>query len=199
MDSSKNSKSFMDWFFGKQTNIVPRLFTILQIVVFLYFVSLSMGYFLGTTFSYDIIDDIVENVPDLVTDSFTTTFLNLLLHNIQASFISVITGFFLGIPPFLLVAFNGFVLGVIVQSASSSIGFITTLLLLAPHGIFEIFATLLSSALGAVFGYTLIERLRGRDSVMAIINYIFNMFLKRVIPLLIIAALIETWLIFFTI
>jgi stage II sporulation protein M len=197
MANSNNVSSFVEWFFGKQPQLVNRILIIFKVIVFLYFVTIFMGFSLGNTLSYDSISGIVGNIPDLITSNFFTTFTNLFLHNLQASFISIMTGFLMGIPPFLFVAFNGFVLGLIIQSATSTLGLVTTLSLILPHGVFEMTATLLSSAIGAYLGYTMIERLRGRDSIIISINYASKLFLKRIVPLLVIAALIETALIFF--
>lgn len=196
MTKPNTLNGFIEWFFGKQVQLVSRLLTIFKIVIFLYSISLIMGYYIGNTTSNDTISGIIGDIPNLITRNFITTFINLFLHNLQASFISIITGFLMGIPPFLFVAFNGFVLGLIVKSASSTLGIVTTIFYIAPHGIFEMTATLLSSAIGAYLGYTMIERLRGRDSIVISINYAISLFLKRIIPLLAISALIETGLIF---
>jgi uncharacterized membrane protein SpoIIM required for sporulation len=66
-----------------------------------------------------------------------------------------------------------------------------------PHGIIEIPTITFSAAMGMGLGYQLIHQLRKRGSLK---NYIVDsakMFIKRIIPLLIIAAIIETVLIMY--
>ena len=74
------------------------------------------------------------------------------------------------------------------------LGFVFATIL--PHGVFEIPAIILSSSIGVGLGYQIIHRLMKRDGIMDYIVNSIKVFIKRIIPILILAAGIETALIY---
>lgn len=95
----------------------------------------------------------------------------------------MIFGILLGILPFLALVVNGYVLGFVANQAIAIDG-IFVLWRLLPHGIFEIPAILISTALGIRLGTDLKNIKKNFISSIRI-------FLLIVIPLLVIAGLIE--------
>jgi stage II sporulation protein M len=119
----------------------------------------------------------------------------ILLNNLQTSFFGIVLGAVLGIFPFFAAIANGYLLG-FVSTMSVGEGGFSVLLKLLPHGIFELPATFISFGLGLKLG-TFIFR---KDKAESFREYFWNsirVFLFVVVPLLIVAAIIEGSLIAF--
>lgn len=117
------------------------------------------------------------------------------LNNLQSSFFGIILGVFAGIFPIFFSAFNGYILG-FVSSLSVNIGGIGVLWKLLPHGIFELPAVFIALGIGLELGILILTK-RDKNSFK---NFAYNSlrtFLLVIIPLLLIAAVIEGFLIFF--
>ena len=115
-------------------------------------------------------------------------------NNLQSSFFGLILGIFLGIFPVMFAAFNGYILGFVADVAVEAGGF-GVLWRLLPHGIFELPAVFISLGLGLRFGISVLKITK----LKMLKDYFYDLgrvFVFIVIPLLIIAALIEGSLIF---
>ena len=116
------------------------------------------------------------------------------VNNIQSSFFGIIFGVFLGIFPVIGAIGNGYILGFVSLMAFEKEG-IDVLLRLLPHGIFELPAVFISLGLGLKFGTFIFQKNKGE----LFKEYFWNslrVFLFIVVPLLIIAAIIEGILVF---
>jgi len=116
------------------------------------------------------------------------------LNNLNSSFFGMVLGFFLGIFPVIVAVLNGYVLG-FVALQSVHVDGISVLWKLLPHGVFELPAVFISLGLGLKLG-TFIFKKRKLEVFR---NYFLNSlwaFLFIILPLLIIAAIIEGGLIF---
>ena len=121
-------------------------------------------------------------------------------NNLRSSFFSMLAGVFLGIFPVLAAFSNGYVLGFVAEMAVvSEAGFnLGVLWRLVPHGIFEFPAILLSLALGTKFGtFVFAERGKRKKEFFRRLEESLRVFLFIILPLLIIAAIIEGILIVF--
>jgi len=116
------------------------------------------------------------------------------LNNFSSSFFSIFFGVFFGILPFFSIIFNGYILGFVCSLSVREAG-IFSLWKLFPHGIFEIPAIFISFALGIKFGTFLFWR-KKKDSFSKLFWEIVRVFILIVIPLLIVAAVIEGNLVF---
>ena len=115
-------------------------------------------------------------------------------NNIQSSFFSMVFGVFLGILPILSAMFNGYLLGFVLAMVIKTEGIFSFWRLL-PHGIFELPAIFISFGLGIKFGTFIFWKKR----VEKFQEYFWNslrVFLFVILPLLILAAIIEGTLIF---
>jgi len=115
-------------------------------------------------------------------------------NNLQSSFFGVIFGVLFGIFPLLASIANGYLVGFVGAMAVEAEG-LSTLLRLLPHGIFELPAIFISFGLGLKLGTFVFQD----KKVESFKDYLLNslrVFLFVVIPLLIIAAIIEGMLIF---
>jgi stage II sporulation protein M len=124
-------------------------------------------------------------------------FFTLLLHNVMASIIVLISGVFVGIIPTFAIGANGFVLGVVYRQTAEVMGYSKAAMKVLPHGVFELPALLIAASYGLWLGVTVVRRMRGKESTLLRlhIEHAFRRYFAVVFPLLIVAAAIETILI----
>jgi len=154
------------------------------------------GILLGAIFSSQLgfLDEILKQLVDKVRglDTFGTI-LFILMNNITSSFYGIIFGIILGIFPILASFSNGVLLGYVMKIVwfDSGAGEFWKIL---PHGIFELPAVFISLGLGVRLGMFIFSKKKGKDFMERARNSII-LFVCIVIPLLIIAAIIEGLLI----
>jgi len=119
----------------------------------------------------------------------------ILQNNLQSSLFAILLGSFLGIFPILSSITNGTLIGYVLGITYDISGSVLWWRLL-PHGIFELPAIFISFGLGIKLGFSLFVRNRSREFKHRFYNSM-NVLLMIVIPLLIIAAIIEGILIAF--
>ncbi len=120
--------------------------------------------------------------------------ISLFLHNALICALMALLGIALGVITLLLVFDNGLMIGLIGTLAVGRSGLPVTLAALLPHGIIEIPAMMLSSAIGLYLGYCVLLSLFGRR--MEVAREIFDsarMFVVWILPMLLIAAFIESY------
>ncbi len=138
-----------------------------------------------------LLEEMLQPFHDLREMSLPSIFLFILANNVLKSLVWMVLGILFGVPPLIFTAFNGFLLGWFSYTVSRERGIIFALAALAPHGVVEIPTILLSMAAGLAIGYGLINRLRGRGGVGAEVKGALKLFVRRIAPLLLLAALIE--------
>jgi len=177
----------LSWTFIKQC----RNYILLGFLVFLF----SM--FLGVTFPQIFEEKLVEYLSALFGSidgfGFWELFAFIFKNNASSAFTSVLFGIFFGIYPLFSMILNGYVLG-FVAIRSVEVGGLRVLWQLVPHGILELPAIFLSVGLGIKLGFSLFTHL-GRKSFGSSFKDAFTVFFFVVLPLLFLAALIETALI----
>jgi stage II sporulation protein M len=119
----------------------------------------------------------------------------LFFNNTLATFIGLFSGAFFGIITFFNLIVNGFVLGFASNYSVAQNGFLSLFRLL-PHGIFELPAIFLSLGLGLKLGSFFLDSY-WKKSFVKYFNNSIRVYFLIVIPLLIIAAIIEGLLIVF--
>jgi stage II sporulation protein M len=115
-------------------------------------------------------------------------------NNLRSSFFGLVLGGLFGVIPGLFAISNGYILG-FVSSLSVAENGVKSLLSLLPHGIFELPAIFLSLGLGLKFGMFIFQKKR----IEAFKEYLSNslkIFLLIILPLLLIAGIIEGYLIY---
>lgn len=116
------------------------------------------------------------------------------LNNLQSSFSGMIFGFLLGIFPVMAAIANGYLLGFVALISVDNGGWLILFKLL-PHGIFELPAIFISLGLGLKLGTCIFRKEISKSFNEYFINSL-RTFLFIVIPLLLIAGIIEGSLIF---
>ncbi|MHC1635835.1 MAG: stage II sporulation protein M [Candidatus Methanospirareceae archaeon] len=183
-------------------NSSPTTRYLLSIRLYILFVSLFFCFsiFLGYLglFSDAIKDQIewLQNLRDKVDRitqphsiivSFLIVFVIIFLNNFSKCLLNVLLGPLIGIFPLMSTLVNGSLIGYFIKDR----GFIVLLMIL-PHGIFEIPAFLLSAAAGLRIGR---EVLKKRRRLLREFEGGFYILFYIVLPLLFLAAIIEALLI----
>jgi stage II sporulation protein M len=184
-------------FFQEQWEYVSKLGPIFALTFLIFMYSIFMGYSLGNQISPQSFEGVLSNIPNPTETSSFGMFTAILYNNVVASFIFVASGLFIGIPPLMFMAFNGFFVGYIAYNAAQVQGLAFVFATILPHGVIEIPAIILCASMGIGFGYQLIHKLMRRDGLQQYVTDSLNTFIKRIIPLLVLAAGIETALIYF--
>ncbi len=167
----------------------------IYIIIGIFLLFAFAGFFIQTP------DSIAEQILNFLQQLLEKTrgmssgrlLLFIFFNNLQSSFFGIILGIIFGIFPILSAAVNGYVLGFVSFMSSAEEGFFVLLRIL-PHGIFELPAVFISLGIGLKLGISVFYEEKRKNFK----NYFRNslrVFLFIVIPLLIIAALIEGTLI----
>lgn len=192
----KNKKNFFkenyiqSWEYIKES----RHFIYSIIILFLFFVILGFFFPVPENISAYIMEFIGELLRKTEGMSSGELIKFIFLNNIQGSFFGMIFGILLGIFPLISVVANGYLLGFVAAESVQSQG-ILILWRLVPHGILEIPALFISLGLGLRLGMFIFQK----NKLKSLQKYILEslrVFLFVVMPLLIIAAIIEGSFIF---
>ncbi len=117
-------------------------------------------------------------------------------NNVSSAFSALIFGVVFGIIPVINAVTNGALIGYVFSRVSAQQGLLSFWKLL-PHGVFELPAIFISIGLGIKLGMFIFEKDKKKAFVSRVVNSMI-IFLVVVIPLLVIAAIIEGLLIAFT-
>jgi stage II sporulation protein M len=164
----------------------------------LFFVAFLLGFFAPIPGKMDLFGILKNAFEPILTLSPWKMFVVILLYNSAESFAVLLSGILFGVIPLIAVATNGYLLGATYMFASRSVGYVKAAKEVLPHGVFEILAVLISAAYGLWLGVTFVKQIRRRDMAGfgdQVIHAI-RMFFKIAFPLFILAAFIETFLIY---
>lgn len=141
-----------------------------------------------------IISELIEKTEDLGGLQLIKF---IFINNLKSGFFAMIFGIFLGIVPFIVAVMNGYVLGFVANKTISIEG-ILVLWRLLPHGIFEIPAIMISIGLGLRLGlFLFISKNKNWKEFKKWVGDSLRVFVFIVVPLLVLAAIIEGVLISF--
>lgn len=165
-------------------------------VISLFFIFSVIGFFVPV--SDKIMNVILEYIKEILSKTEGMSVGGLIsfifLNNFQASFLGLVLGLFFGVFPAFFAIFNGYVLGVVASITVSQEGFFS-LLRLFPHGIFELPAVFISLGMGMKLGSVFFQKNKMKFFKENFEGAMYAFFLV-VVPLLIIAAVVEGALIF---
>ena len=108
---------------------------------------------------------------------------------------AILLGLAIGIVPALLLVVNGVVLGAVLFLSSHSRGVWPSLLSILPHGVIELAAVFLGTAMGLMLGDFVLKRLlrKSDPKIRAELGRAMRFFSVVIIPMLLAAALIEAF------
>jgi len=138
---------------------------------------------------------IMEMVEPVVGMSSFGQFLFILLNNAFVLFLVIVFGLVLGIFPLLVLFANAALLGVVAFFAKTMFSWSVFFLATLPHGIIEVPALILASAVGYRLGQVVFNRIfKKQGSVKSELNLALIFFLKVIFPFLVLAALVEVFI-----
>lgn len=121
-------------------------------------------------------------------------FFNILVQNVMATMLVILSGVIVGIVPTFAVGSNGFGLGVLFRHAAEGSGYSRAAVEVLPYGILETPALLIAASYGLWIGVLVVRRMRGKENTLLRNNveYAFRRYFSVVFPLLVVSATIET-------
>jgi stage II sporulation protein M len=175
----------------KSWNYIKKLKMFIYLSVILFLFSSLIGFFiLPPDF---IIEEILKLIQDILAQTEGMSSIELIsfifFNNLKSTLLVVLFGIFLGILPLISILFNGYLLG-FVSSMAVGKSSLLELLRLFPHGIFELPAIFISVGVGLKLGTFLFQDNKSEFLKENFLNSL-KVFFFIVIPLLIIAAIIE--------
>ncbi len=197
MAKRNQRKNFLEENYMRSWQYLKESRIFIYVAVFFFFFFILIGAFVPAP---EIIEArIFEFIEELLQKTEGMSHLELVrflfLNNAQSAFFGMISGIVLGIFSLMVIIVNGYLLGFVAIRTINAEG-ILTLWRLVPHGIFELPALFISVGLGLKLG-SFIFREKKWSSLKDYLSKSLRVFVFIVIPLLIIAALIEGSLIFF--
>ena len=167
----------------------------IYLIALLFLCGALIGYAFSDFFAYyfdDIIKGIIEETKGL---GFVEMIFFIFGNNLMSSIAGFLLGVFFGVFPIFVSLFNGTLIGYVYNRASAIDG-PWVIWRLFPHGIFELPAVFISLGLGLRLGGFIFSKNK-KKAFISRLKEGMKVFLAFVIPLLIIAAVIEGILIFF--
>lgn len=170
----------------------------IAVVTVIFLISLYLGYLWAEsspTVASELVNEIfkglsfVKILPDFVI------FIFIFFNNSVKSLLSMLLGVVFGIIPVLFVLFNGYLIGVVISVFSKNLGIWKILLMLIPHGLLEIPAIIVACSYGLKIGVTVAKKIIGENvSVFEEIKKALEIYAKIVLPILLTAAFVETYI-----
>lgn len=186
-EQRKKPNNFID-----SLNYIASSRNFIFFIMGLFVVSFILGILFPDVFRdivTDIIRDLLEKTEGL---DFIELFIFIFCNNVKTSLIGLLSGLLFGVFPLFLTISNGYLLGFVMNISFQENGLVD-LWKIFPHGIFEMPAFFISLGLGVRLGYSLLftRKMFKNDIKMSLKTFVYI-----IIPLLLIAGMIETILIF---
>jgi stage II sporulation protein M len=190
-ENSKKENLFLDSYHFLLDSKKFILFT-----VFLFFLCFVLGLFISP--SQSLLEAIKRMIETLLEQTAGMNFSELIwfifLNNLKVSFFGMILGILFGFFPFILTIINGYFIGFVSLQSIHQNG-LFSLWRLFPHGIFELPAIFISLGFGLRLGLFLFDK--KEKNFWSLFLKSIKSFLVFVLPLLLVAAIIEASFIFF--
>ena len=165
------------------------IYTITGIFIF----GILLGFFMFDKMPIDILQYIEAIIKQLEGKSALQISLFIIINNVKVTIYALVLGIFAGIFPIIFTLINGFIIGAVSRTAVIQENAFV-LWKLIPHGIFEIPAIILAFSFGLKLGMQWFKPPQ-METITNTVKEIIVIFLYIILPLLIIAGLIEGFLI----
>jgi stage II sporulation protein M len=181
--------------YKKSFRFIRQSKTFIFSIIILFCVSLLLGFFLPIpNYLLQMIKDFIQ---ELVSKTQSMSAVQLIwyifFNNLQVSLFGMIFGVILGIIPIILAVINGYILGFVFSVSVNQQG-ILSLWKIFPHGIFELPAVFISLGTGLRLGLVFFNK---KEKFKELFWNSVRVFFLIVMPLLVIAGIIEGLLISF--
>ncbi len=174
---------------------------------FIFSISFVLGILITVIYpsqAEDIFSEVLKGFAPFLELGPLEMIIFIFLNNTIKVFLAMLLGVFIALPTLFFLFINGMTLGVISSLFYSEIGFLTILFMLLPHGIFELPALFIGSGFGIWLGTLFWQKIRKKrfrdflygEDFKEPLKICMDVFFLIIVPLLGIAAIIETALIF---
>lgn len=195
---TKKRKGFLKEKYSESFEFIKESRLFIYNIIAIFFIFSLVGFFIPVP--DELAEQIMEFIEELLKETENLSQFELIkfifFNNTMSSFFAMFLGVFLGIFSIMTIVLNGYILGFVAYLVVGTEGPLTLLRLL-PHGIFELPAIFISAGLGLKIGSFVLEK-KKLDSLKKYLKKSFITFVFVIIPLLIIAAIIEGSLIIYT-
>ncbi len=189
-------------------NLIKKNKKYIGVSAFIFFIS----FFLGVLFSLfypvlakESLDELVKAFSFLLEFKPLEMGIFLFLNNSIKIFLFMFLGIIWALPTLFFLILNGWVLGYVIGVSFPELGISGIFYAVFLHGIFELSGLFLGSALGIVLGISAYREIKNKSfKIFPLSNNLKKLFISSlrifsciILPLLFIAALIETYLIYF--
>lgn len=173
-----------------------RFFIILALIIFS--LSAVYGYFSASLFpaqAEELINQFAQTYgPILKADPWAQCLL-VFLNNSLTVFLTILLAIGFGVFPLLVLFTNGLILGVLAFTWQQEQPWLDFFMGLLPHGLVEIPVIIISSAIGLRIGQIALKKFFKKEGQLKLeLKKAFKLFLKALLPLLALAALLEIFL-----
>ncbi|MCX6748262.1 MAG: stage II sporulation protein M [Candidatus Pacearchaeota archaeon] len=178
--------------YSKSWDYIKKIKNYIYFVIVLFLISIALGFIFPRILEEQIkklIEDLAKQTEGM---NFSQLFVFIFTNNLKTAFLGMVFGIIVLIPVFYCF-FNGYVLGYVAKLVSDKQGFVVLLKIL-PHGVFEIPALFLSLSLGLKIGMFIFFGKKKKYLKESFENG-FRIFVYVIIPLLLVAGVIEAGLI----
>lgn len=167
-----------------------------QIVIVCFVIALAFGYVTGieSRITDQAIKDLFSPYSLLKNLSSFNLFLLIFFNNAIKALLTIYLGLFFGIYPLYFIFINGELIGLVYALSMANIGVAAALAGLLPHGVFELTAILISAGYGFWLGTKTFNSVVYHKPLRPVLGAAFRTYYSLILPLLLIAALIEAFL-----
>lgn len=159
----------------------------------IFFAFAIFGFIFPIFFKQEIAKLIQSLVGKIAGLNLIQTIAYIIYNNSRASLLSIVFGILFGIFPIMTAVTNGYLIGFVARMSVSKEG-VLVLWKLLPHGIFEIPAVIISMGIGIRLGIGMFgKKFNLKNEFIESLRF----FLIVILPLLIIAGIIEGTLVYF--
>lgn len=121
-------------------------------------------------------------------------FLFIVANNGFKVLVMMILGVVVGLAPVFFLISNGVVVAVVGATYAQMEGAAVVIASLLPHGVVELAAVFVGAAAGLHLGTLMVQRIRGRPvAFLPWLGAAWRLFVRLLLPMVIVAAAIETW------
>jgi len=170
----------------------------LKALSLLFIISAVFGFITAQQFPFETgvaVKQAAEELSFIKEMNSWNIFLLIALNNSIKALFMMLMGILWGIIPVLFILINGYAVGIIISVAIIEMGLIPIILGIFPHGILEIPAILLAAGYGVWLGEMFSKKLKNRKIILSLyVKNTIDKFIKVILPILIIAALVETFI-----
>jgi stage II sporulation protein M len=170
----------------------------ITVTVLLFLVAIVIGW-IGTAHNPEIGNELLQMFQKEIVGQITISnpidmCLNIFANNLEACILLFLGGASFGILTMVILSLNGIVIGAITEIISKGHSVIFIAAAIVPHGIFEIPAFIIASALGFHLGQSLIAEWYGAADTAIDAARLARLFLMFVVPLIAVAAVVEAFI-----